>query len=52
MPSASRTLEKTLRRALSLATSRQHEYATLEHLLMALTEDQDALAVLRACARP
>ena len=43
-------LEKTLRRALALANARQHEYATLEHLLMALTEDQDALAVLKACA--
>ena len=46
----SRTLEKTLRRALALANARQHEYATLEHLLMALTEDQDAVAVLKACA--
>ncbi len=46
----SRTLEKTLRRALALANARQHEYATLEHLLLALTEDQDAVAVLRACA--
>ena len=43
-------LEKTLRRALALANARQHEYATLEHLLMALTEDQDAVAVLKACA--
>ncbi len=46
----SRTLEKTLRRALALANARQHEYATLEHLLMALTEDQDAVAVMKACA--
>ena len=46
----SRTLEKTLRRALALANGRQHEYATLEHLLMALSEDQDAIAVLKACA--
>ena len=46
----SRTLEKTLRRALALANARQHEYATLEHLLLALTEDQDAVAVLRACS--
>jgi ATP-dependent Clp protease ATP-binding subunit ClpA len=50
MPSLSRSLEKTVRRALALANARQHEYATLEHLLMALTEDQDAMAVLRACA--
>ncbi|MGH6943177.1 MAG: AAA family ATPase, partial [Geminicoccaceae bacterium] len=46
----SRNLEKTLRRALALANTRQHEYATLEHLLMALTEDEDAVAVLKACA--
>ena len=46
----SRTLEKTLRRALALANARQHEYATLEHLLMALSEDQDAVAVMKACA--
>ncbi len=45
----SRNLEQTLHRALALASERRHEYATLEHLLMALTEDQDAIAVLRAC---
>ncbi len=45
----SRNLEKSLHRALALANDRNHEYATLEHLLMALTEDQDAVAVLRAC---
>jgi ATP-dependent Clp protease ATP-binding subunit ClpA len=46
----SRNLEKTLRRALALANARQHECATLEHLLMALTDDEDATAVLKACA--
>src|SRR6202167_4133454 len=45
----SRNLEKTLHRALAFANERRHEYATLEHLLLALTEDQDAMAVLRAC---
>jgi len=50
MPMLSRSLEKTLRRALALANARQHEYATLEHLLMALSDDEDAAAVLRACA--
>jgi ATP-dependent Clp protease ATP-binding subunit ClpA len=45
----SRNLEQTLHRALALATEHRHEYATLEHLLLALSEDQDALAVLRAC---
>ncbi len=45
----SRTLEKTLHRALALANQRRHEYATLEHLLLALTDDSDAVSVLRAC---
>jgi len=45
----SRNLEQTLHRALAEANSRRHEYATLEHLLLALTEDQDAGAVMRAC---
>ena len=45
----SRNLEKSLHRALALANERRHEYATLEHLLLSLTEDQDAIAVLRAC---
>src|SRR5690606_4444212 len=49
MASFSRTLEQTLHRALSLAGAKKHEFATLEHLLFALTEDQDAVAVLRAC---
>src|SRR5882724_10495519 len=42
-------LEQTLHRALAHANERRHEYATLEHLLLALTEDQDAIAVFRAC---
>ena len=45
----SRNLEQSLHRALSHASERRHEYATLEHLLLALTDDQDAVAVLRAC---
>jgi ATP-dependent Clp protease ATP-binding subunit ClpA len=45
----SRNLEQSLHRALSAANARSHEYATLEHLLLALTEDQDAMAVLRSC---
>ncbi|MGF1612205.1 MAG: ATP-dependent Clp protease ATP-binding subunit ClpA [Kiloniellales bacterium] len=45
----SANLEQTLHRALAFANDRRHEYATLEHLLLALTEDNDALSVLRAC---
>ncbi len=49
MPSFSRSLEKVLHQALAMANERHQEYATLEHLLLALTEDQDAAAVMRAC---
>ncbi len=49
MPSFSRPLEQSLHRALATANERHHEFATLEHLLLALLEDQDAIAVMRAC---
>ncbi|MFO1154387.1 MAG: ATP-dependent Clp protease ATP-binding subunit ClpA [Rhodospirillales bacterium] len=45
----SRNLEQTLHRALAFANERRHEYATLEHLLLSLTEDQDAVPVFKAC---
>jgi ATP-dependent Clp protease ATP-binding subunit ClpA len=50
MPSFSRNLEQSLHRALAIANERHHEYATLEHLLLSLTDDGDAAAVLRACS--
>ncbi|MCP2670065.1 ATP-dependent Clp protease ATP-binding subunit ClpA [Maricaulaceae bacterium EIL42A08] len=49
MPSFSPALEASLGRALTTANERKHEYATLEHLLLALCEDEDAAAVMRAC---
>ena len=49
MPTFSRSLEQSFHRALALANERHHEYATLEHLLLALIDDQDAAAVMRAC---
>ncbi len=45
----SKNLEQTLHRALEIANDKHHEYATLEHLLLALTSDPDAMAVLRSC---
>ncbi|MCB1381197.1 MAG: AAA family ATPase, partial [Alphaproteobacteria bacterium] len=50
MPTFSRSLEKALHRALALANERHHEYATLEHLLLSLTDDKDAAAVMKACS--
>ncbi|MFC7290123.1 ATP-dependent Clp protease ATP-binding subunit ClpA [Hirschia litorea] len=49
MPSMTPSLERALEKALHLASDRKHEYATLEHLLFALTEDEDASEVMRAC---
>ena len=49
MPTFSRSLEKALHRALAYANERHHEFATLEHLLLSLIEDKDAVAVMRAC---
>ena len=49
MPSFSRSLEKALHQALHFANERRQEYATLEHLLLALVDDADAAAVMRAC---
>jgi ATP-dependent Clp protease ATP-binding subunit ClpA len=49
MPTFSRTLEQSLHRAFALANERHHEYATLEHLLLALVDDPDAAVVMRAC---
>ena len=49
VPTFSRSLEKALHRALAFANERHHEFATLEHLLLSLIEDKDAVAVMRAC---
>ena len=42
-------LEKTIKRSISYANDRQHEYVTLEHLLLALIDDKNARDVLNAC---
>jgi len=49
MPSFSRGLEKALHQAMNLARERNHEFATLEHLLLALTDDRETIAVLTGC---
>jgi len=49
MPSLSRSLEQALHHAIKLASDRHHEYATLEHLLLALVDDADASQVMKAC---
>ncbi len=49
MPSFARELETTLHNALAAAASRAQEYATLEHLLLALIDDTHASQVMIAC---
>ncbi len=49
MPSFASALESTLHKALEAASSRRHEYATLEHLLLALVDDEHASKVMSAC---
>jgi Glyoxalase superfamily protein/Clp amino terminal domain, pathogenicity island component len=39
----------TMHRALAYARQRKHQYETLEHLLLALIDDVDACAVMKAC---
>ncbi|UXX82601.1 ATP-dependent Clp protease ATP-binding subunit ClpA [Roseovarius pelagicus] len=50
MPSFSTTLEQSIHAALALANARQHEFATLEHLLLALIDEPDAARVMKACS--
>ena len=49
MPSFASALETTLHKALEAASTRRHEYATLEHLLLALIDDEHASKVMTAC---
>ncbi|WP_116599338.1 ATP-dependent Clp protease ATP-binding subunit ClpA [Primorskyibacter marinus] len=50
MPSFSTTLEQAIHAALALANSRAHEFATLEHLLLALIDEPEAARVMKACS--
>ena len=50
MPSFSTTLEQAIHAALAQANERRHEFATLEHLLLALLDEPDAVRVMQACS--
>ncbi|KTQ95077.1 Clp protease ClpX [Aureimonas ureilytica] len=50
MPTFSQSLEKSLHQALTYANERHQEFATLEHLLLALLDDKDAANVMRGCS--
>ncbi|WP_121065752.1 ATP-dependent Clp protease ATP-binding subunit ClpA [Chachezhania antarctica] len=50
MPSFSSTLEQSIHASLAQANERRHEFATLEHLLLALIDEPDAARVMKACS--
>jgi ATP-dependent Clp protease ATP-binding subunit ClpA len=50
VPSFSNTLEQAIHAALALANARRHEFATLEHLLLAMVDEPDAARVMKACS--
>ncbi len=45
----SKDLENTLNEAFRAARAKRHEFMTVEHLLLALLDNNDALLVLKAC---
>ncbi len=45
----SKELEQTLNQAFKEAREKRHEFVTVEHLLLALTENHDAATALKAC---
>lgn len=49
VPSFSNSLEQAIHAALAFANERRHEFATLEHLLLALLDEPDAVRVMKAC---
>ncbi|MGB0505588.1 MAG: ATP-dependent Clp protease ATP-binding subunit ClpA [Pikeienuella sp.] len=49
MPSFTNTLEEAIHKAIAFANERRHELATLEHLLLALVDEPEASAVMKAC---
>jgi ATP-dependent Clp protease ATP-binding subunit ClpA len=49
MPSFSKSLEKSIHSALAIANQYKHELTTLEHLLLALLDEEDAARVMIAC---
>jgi ATP-dependent Clp protease ATP-binding subunit ClpA len=46
----SRELERTLNTAFQAARQKRHEFMTVEHLLLALLDNKDAVEVLQACS--
>lgn len=50
MPTFSKGLEDSLHKALSIARAKKHEFSTLEHLLLAIIDDDDAISIFKHCS--
>jgi len=50
MATFTKTLESAITRAFRIASEKNHQYVTLEHLLFSLVEEPDALNVMKACS--
>ena len=50
MATFTKSLEKSISKAFQVATEKNHQYVTLEHLLLSLTDEEDALNVMKACS--
>ncbi len=50
MATFTKSLENAISQAFKIASEKNHQYVTLEHLLLSLTEETDALNVMKACS--
>ena len=50
MATFTKSLEKSISNAFALATEKNHQYVTLEHLLFSLMDEEDAQNVMKACS--
>ena len=50
MATFTKSLEKSISNAFALATEKNHQYVTLEHLLFSLLDEEDAQNVMKACS--
>ena len=50
MATFTKSLEKAISKAFQVATEKKHQYVTLEHLLLALVDEEDAQNVMKACS--
>ena len=50
MATFTKSLEKAIAKAFQVATEKKHQYVTLEHLLLALVDEEDAQNVMKACS--